>query len=218
MAGIRFLAVVAAAATLSLSAAPVLADDWALPQTATYLSANQQMRLTVTPRDPVGPLSEVEGQIAVAEVRGAPLQTARARLERKGPNGGWTRIWQKPLANRIAPVRAIVADGGRYVVTFDNWHSIGLGENVVVIYGPGGELVRSLRLADLLPESWIRALPRSVSSLHWGGRHHFSSDGTRLVLKVALPPRRSSADPPEYADLEVDLATGRPLRRAASRP
>jgi hypothetical protein len=34
----------------------------------------------------------------------------------------------------VAPVRALVSNGGEHVVTFDNWHSGGFRDNVVVIY------------------------------------------------------------------------------------
>jgi hypothetical protein len=64
---------------------------------------------------------------------------------------------------------------------------MGHGDHVVVIYGDGGALVRSLRLGDLVPAYFIDSLPTSVSSIHWhGGDAHFLADD-RLELVVSGP-------------------------------
>lgn len=73
------------------------------------------------------------------------------------------------LVNDAAPVSALVANSGGYIVTFDNWHGVGLGENVVVIYRLDGHVIRSFRLDELMTAGDIEVLPRSVSSVNWGG-------------------------------------------------
>ena len=78
-------------------------------------------------------------------------------------------LWAQPLSNAVAPVEALVSDTGRYVVTFDNWHSLGYGPNVVVIYGAEGQLLRSFSLEDLLSEAELRLVFRTVSSRWWPG-------------------------------------------------
>jgi hypothetical protein len=95
------------------------------------------------------------------------------------------------------------------VVTFDNWHSVGFGDNVVVIYRRDGSLVRSMKLADILPPDYVRALPTSVSSMWWGGEHALSPDGRQVVLKVVVPNRSGSiGSQRQYVDVRIDLESG----------
>lgn len=193
---------------------PAGADSWVPPQTETYVSADGSHRLTVTPRAIRGALPYFEDKVEGREPAGQSpggAREARALLERREADGRWREVWQRALPNDVAPVRALVADGGRYVATFDNWHSLGFGDNVVVIYGEAGRLIRSFRLDELLSDDEIERLPRSVSSIAWGGEHRFSADGTRLVLKIARPGSGRSAL--RYDDLEIDLPSGRPLER-----
>ena len=53
-------------------------------------------------------------------------------------------IWGRHLINNTAPVDAVVADSGKYVVTMDEWHQY--GELPLVIYGRRGELIESHKL------------------------------------------------------------------------
>lgn len=194
-----------------LASAPASADSWMPPMRKTYLSPDKTVRLTVIPRDLEDQLSyfsdKVGGKEPAGQRQGGEPQ-ARAILERT--NGrAWTKIWQTPLANEVAPVSALVADNGSYVVTFDNWHSAGFGDNVVVIYRTDGSQVRSMRLLDILPEDYIRALPTSVSSIWWSGEHALTTDDRQLVLKVVIPGSRGAIGTPRgYFDVIVDLATG----------
>jgi hypothetical protein len=177
---------------------PAAADSWADPRKTVVHSPNRQARLTVTPGD--GWLRE--------EGAATKRPTATAVLERR-IDGGWRRAWAGPLVNEVAPASVLVSDDGRYTITFDNWGSIGLGDNVVVIYDGGGRLIRSLSLLDFLPEYYARALSRTFGSLFWGGDHHFSSDGLRLVLEVAEPSEQLFLGGGDHLDVELELATGR---------
>lgn len=195
-----------------LQALPAVADSWMPPTRATYLSASKDVRFTVIPRELTGQLGyfsdKVEGKEPAGQRPGSEPR-ARGKLERH-TGSTWTTIWEGPLANDVSPVRALVADDGAYVVTFDNWHSTGWGENVVVIYRADGSIVRSMKLADVVPEEYIRALPRSVSSLWWSGEHKLRTDRKQLILKVVIPNRSGSIGSPRgYLDVPVDLASGR---------
>jgi hypothetical protein len=57
-------------------------------------------------------------------------------------------IWNKPLVNLDSPVKAIVANDGKSVITIDDWHSKGY-EHTFVIYGEGGELIKDFELKDM---------------------------------------------------------------------
>ena len=111
----------------------------------------------------------------------------------------------------MAPVGGIIADDGRCVVTFDDWHGVGTGPNVVAIYGAEGSHIRSLSLRDLVTAEYKTALPRSVSSISWSGERSFSEDGRNVLLKVLVPGHddRRNAD---YVDVVVNLNDGSVLR------
>lgn len=201
------------AALIAMAAAgPARADSWMLPTRTTYVSADKATRLTVVPRELESQLAYFKDKVKEREFAGQrageTTRTARAMLERR-VSGRWTKVWEAPLVNDVAPVSAIVSDDGAHVVTFDNWHGTGLGDNVVVIYRDGGRLVRMLRLDQILPAEYIKALPSSTSSLWWSGQHRFAPDGQHLPLAVVVPDEdKLPSDRHATVDIAVDLDTG----------
>jgi hypothetical protein len=206
-------------ASALLLAGSVRADTWFPPRVESYSSADGAWRLTVTPRDIENPLAyfgdKVKGREPAGAVPGDTSTRARgsmAHLE----HGKWRTVWEKSLLNEVSPVSAIVSPSGR-TVTFDNWHSMGYGSHAIVIYDDHGKLVRAMSLEDFLPTDYIRALPRTVSSIHWGRDHRFSDDGHDVLLRVVVPEVvaqwPANADPQQYIDLAFDLATGGALPR-----
>ncbi len=206
------LALALAAAAL-VATAPALADSWAMPRTATVESLGGRYRLTVEP-------APIESQLAYfteeleAEREGRTVERAAplAMLERRNATGTYEPVWAKPLVNQIAPVELMIAPDGNRIVTFDNWHSIGHGENVIVIYDGAGDLVRSMPLSALLPEDYIEALPHTVSSLSWRLGERFSDDGRRLLLDVVIP----STDR-ETVERAIDLHDGSVIEAEGAR-
>ncbi len=82
---------------------------------------------------------------------------------------------------------------------------------MVVIYRSNGALVKKFGLEDLLTEGDIETLPRSVSSIHWGGEHYIDDANGILILKVVSNEVRSWEDGAKYHELRIELPTGRPL-------
>ncbi|WP_332750477.1 hypothetical protein [Hydrogenophaga sp.] len=166
------------------------ADSWLPPSVETFTSADGRARVVITPRPIGGALSYFEDKVAGKEPAGQrpgnPQTHPTATLEQRA-SGRWTKTWTVPLVNDVGPTHALLADGGRYLVTFDNWHAVGHGEDVVVIYGGDGKLIRKFALKDFLAQNHIALLPGSVSSLWWGGEHALSRDGETLVLRVIQP-------------------------------
>jgi len=185
---LRWLLVLAGLACFSW---PARADNWPLPKAEVYRSANGHFEFTVVPPD--------------WPERGH----AHGTLARAGQGVGKDEVWKRVLVNPVAPVSALVSDSGDYVVTFDNWFRTGLGDQVIVIYDGRGRLVASLGLEDLMPGELVEALPRSFSSIRWGGAHRLDDAGREVVLEVAMPRWRKSAEPPGYFRIRVELATGR---------
>ena len=140
------------------------ADTWTTPGRETVESSNGQWRLVVIPK--------------------LPDNGPRAELYRRSPPGTWALVQRWTLVNEVCPVSALVANDGT-VVTFDNWASMGYGDDVVVIYRPDGTLVRQLGLNDLLEQEDIQQLRRSVSSIWWSGEHRIDEQQRRLVLQIA---------------------------------
>jgi hypothetical protein len=206
----RALGLLALATILtSVTAAPSCADSWMMPTTTTYASCAGHARITIIPRGLDSQLAYFEDKVRKVEPagqkKGGPLG-ARARLERLVENR-WQMVWERQIANNVAPVSALVRDDGEYAVTFDDWHGLGYGPNVVVIYGAGGRLVRALTLSDVVPGDYIKALPHSVSSIQWRGDPHFSADGQKIVIPVVIPSEDFASDPAAI-DVAVDLASG----------
>lgn len=183
------IVLIAAAMTLSIAPVPACADSWMLPTTTSYVSCGGHVRMTVVPRDLENQLRYFKDKVEKVEPAGQKAGGVRAptaRLERRAGKG-WETVWEREIVNEVAPVTAIVRDDGAYAVTFDNWHSVGYGPDVVVIYAAGGKLVRALALSDILPDDYVAALPHSVSSIGWRGEPRFSSDGERVLIPVGIP-------------------------------
>ena len=190
--------------------APACADSWSLPTTTTYNSCSGRARITVTPRNLENQLDYFEDRVRNVDPAGQKeggARFAKARLERLFDKR-WQVVWERQIANDVAPVSAIVRDDGEYVVTFDDWHGLGYGLNAVVIYGTGGRLVRALALSDIVPADYIKALPHSVSSIHWRGDPRFSGDGQRVLIPVTVPSENFASDTVKI-DLAVDLTDGK---------
>ena len=117
------------------------------------------------------------------------------------------------MRNDVSPVSVLVSNSGAYVVTFDNWHHVGRGSNVVVIYGPKGKLVREMGLEDFLPREKVNALPISVSSTWWGHGHYLDEKMQCLVLRVAKDKDWTiSNKPAQFDEVRLSLETGKPAR------
>lgn len=198
-------------ALLSLPASAV-ADSWMPPRPETVMSADRRSRVTLTPRALAGALpyfqDKVDGREPAGQAPDSPETRPTARVEHR-EQGRWQTVWEGPLVNDVGPLAALLTNGADRLVTFDNWHSVGIGDDVVVIYDARGRLVRKLALTDLVPEAYVDALPHTVSSLWWSGEHRLADDGRTLLLAVVVP--SSDAAPNEVADtidIRVCLADG----------
>ena len=193
--------------TAFLPTSPAFADSWVPPQRTTYYSADRTYRLIVTPHIPADrnrwPFSERPRGPSAPDM-------AHGMFQRREGRGRWLTLWRGPLRNEIMPVSAMVADSGRYFVTFNDWGGTGVGPNVVVVYDGAGRTIRALSLVDLLSEDYALALPHSFSSIFWGGGTGFSADGERLLLAIAVP-TEGLFEGGGSVPLEVVLATGSPV-------
>lgn len=193
---------------LMLAVPVARADSWDLPTTKSYLSPDKTWRFTVTPRAVAGPLAYFRDKVAGRKDAGAlpgNLQKRAQGFMEHRVHGHWQAVWNRQLLNEVSPVSAVVSPSGQ-VATFDNWFGNGIGDDVVVIYGRNGRLVRAMALKEFLPARYVDALPRSVSSIWWGGDHHFSADGRRLILSVVVPDEKMAEALVDAKAARVELA------------
>lgn len=195
--------------------ASIHADSWLLPKKTKYFAPNKKYYLEVTPKKLESQLKyfedKVEGKNNAGALKGATEDRAKGAFYARRADGGYAKKWEFRLLNEVSPVSALVSNNGKYVVTFDNWHSVGYGDDVVVIYGPSGALVKKFGLEDLLTEGDIETLPRSVSSIWWGGEHYIDDANGILILKVVANGKSYWEQDAKFHELKIELATGRPL-------
>lgn len=64
--------------------------------------------------------------------------------------GNYSKVLKFNLRNPVAPDLLLVTNGGRFIVTFDDWAPhIGVGPNVLVVYDSRGEVLKSWSLEDI---------------------------------------------------------------------
>lgn len=196
-----------------LIAASALADSWLPPDVQSHLSADGTWKLTIYPRGLTSRLGYFEDKVAgksnAGGIPGDSQKSPIGHMERK-ENGRWLSVWKRPLANDVAPVAAVVSGNGASA-TFDNWHEMGWGDDAVVIYDANGKEVRRLGLADFLPEYYIEALPRSVSSIQWRGMPRIDEAKRELVIPVVVPTAEDQdaySGNERYVDIRFLLSDG----------
>ena len=196
-----------------LLAASAFADSWLPPSVQSYSSANGEWKLTVYPRGLTSQLDyfkdKVDGKPNAGAVPGDTQASPIGHMERK-QGGRWQTAWKAPLVNEVSPVQAVVSNDG-VAVTFDNWHSVGWGDDAVVIYAVDGSQVRKFGLSAFLPKHYINAVPRSVSSIHWRGKPSIDETARELVIPVVVPSVEENVaytDKERFVDVRFLLADG----------
>ena len=207
-----------ASIALAMCLSPLLhayADSWLPPETEAYLSEDATFKLTVIPKNIGSALEYFDRKVAndpTLEIGYLPAGI----LERSDGYGDWTEIWHTQLVNEVSPVSALISEDGHYVATFDNWHSMGWGDDVIAVYGKNGSALYTYSLTDLIPDYYLKSLPRTVSSLSWSCRsdtvpernHRFLEDNQTLIVSLRVPTReRKNAT--ECVDLAISLADGK---------
>jgi hypothetical protein len=198
-------------------ASSCLADTWSLPVRETFYAKNRRFAVAIEPKKVASPgeyfKDKAEGRPNPGAVEGAPDDGPRAFVYSVGPEDKLDLVTSFKLVNEVAPLTALVSGDGRYLVTFDNWHSAGYGNDVVVIYRTDGSLVRSLSLQEIVTAKDLAALPRTTSSIVWGSGHSLDEDRELLVLRLEQW-TRPAADSENQAQIAIRLADGMPLQPA----
>jgi len=190
---------------------PTPADTWLLPKMKDYFSSDNVYLFKVVPRELN---SSMDYFMDNMKGRGNPGQRpggqpyCKGTLAKRDSGDLYLPVWTHPLRNDVAPVSALVSTSGDYVVTFDNWHAIGDGSNVVIIYGPEGKFIREFGLADLMPKEEIDMLTHTASSIWWGRDHYIDESGNYLVLRIVTNREMPYENHAKFRLVRIELATG----------
>jgi hypothetical protein len=119
-----------------------------------------------------------------------------------------------PLLNEVAPAIVLLSQDARFIVTIDNWCSLGWGDTVVVIYRQSGVVVQRFSLENLLTAEQVADMPILAGSRIWGHDPCIDNDQQALVLQPGKATLPSSPDDPllsweDFAPKCVDLETGK---------
>jgi hypothetical protein len=204
-----------AALLLGCAAASVKGDTWEAPKNRKVPSENGKYTALVVPRSIEKPGGADAEKPVVHLYKGVP-----------GAGGKWSTLWKVKLSNETAPVDVFVTNDGRHVVTLDNWHSVGYGEDVVAFYAapkevadakvpgppPEGRQLARYSLEKLLSRDEIEKVSHSVSSRWWrnGGSTFLDEAGETPYLCVRL------GNGGRW--LAWDVTTGKPVDVAAADP
>lgn len=196
------------------SATSAFGDTWKLPGKERYCSANKRYCVDVTPRKLESQLKyfqdKVDNKADAGAAKGVKDNHPSGTFYVKS-GGGYSRKATFPLVNEVSPVTALISDSGEYFITFDNWHSVGYGDDVVAIYRTTGTLIKKFGLEELLTEGDIESFPRSVSSMNWGGDHYLDNNLGLLVLKLVANGRNPWEADARFRELKIAVATAQPL-------
>lgn len=190
--------------------APLHADSWVMPEKTVYHAADKSCRVTVTPREIGSQLRYFERKVAESDGKAQPQPGfAQAKAECKDQKGRWQQVWSSSISNEVAPVQVLVSNGAKRLVTFDNWHQVGYGDNVVAIYNETGQVLGRYALDQLVSAEYIAALPHSVSSIRWRGEPRIDEQTNRLIVPLVVPRVDPSDDKTDYIELTFSLDTGK---------
>ena len=139
---------------------PTRADSWATPTTKKVPSANGRYTALVIPAE-LGRARADRQPPRVHVYEGEP-----------GAEGKWETLWAVELTNPVAPVSVMLTDDARYLVTHDEWHSVGRGPDTVAFYARDGDAKTGRQLAryaleDFLTKDEQQRVQWSVSSTWW---------------------------------------------------
>jgi len=196
---------------LLVSPVGVNADSWVLPGDSTFKSKNGDFILVVIPPKIDHGRKSIKGIPSDFEKswqEKGSREECLGQLKKLEKDGGHVIIWASTMSNRIAPVEAIVSNNGEYVVTFDNWHSVGYGQNTVVIYDAKGQTLRELALSDFLSDKEIEKLQHTQSSIWWGRNHFFDPSQKFVVLRIVVNGKMPGEREAKFRNIWIRLLDG----------
>lgn len=151
----------------------VYADTWAAPRLIIASSSNAEYLVRITPGNYLGDIPGIE-----ESDKGEMANASWFKFD--GENYRFTHRYELPIP--IAPVEVAVMNDG-VLVTFDNWHNVGIGKVIRVFAADGGEIA-NFEIADIYSEKEQTNFKRSDSSYWWRkGRISVSDHDWRVYFR-----------------------------------
>jgi hypothetical protein len=80
---------------------------------------------------------------------------------------GYSRISEFDTASESTPLKVLISEDGRFVITLDGGRGMGRGRDVVAVYAADGRKLEEWSLAEILTKEDLAAVPSSVSATWW---------------------------------------------------
>lgn len=200
---------------------PLMADTWSSPDKRTVISANRQYAFTIIPSrsrtDTCKGILYSLHKFSSEELTKLLRDTLPAHIRSREDWGilysysnehldERRATWNKPLKNEQSPVDAIVTNSGQ-VVTFDDWHSVGYGPNVIVVYDTTGEVVYRDSLEGIVSSETILCFTHSISSIWWRKSFWLENSDSTLGIKLDIKTEEAlyCPQPPKVDTIRVPL-------------
>mgnify|MGYP006407355809 CR=1 FL=1 len=132
------------------------ADKWTAATPVISSSSNATLIVRITPGNSVGDVNGFEGA-----PKGQMASASWFKFD--GENYQFSHQYELPIP--IAPVDVAVLNDG-VLVTFDNWHNVGIGK-VIRVFAADGVEMASFELADIYSKKEQKRFKRSASSYWW---------------------------------------------------
>jgi hypothetical protein len=102
--------------------------------------------------------------------------------EEYDPRNRFSLVWDGELINDTAPNAALVSPNG-YLVTLDEHAQLGK-KHSLVLYNKNGDLVRDFNLTDLIPQDYIKKIPRTITSVNWRykAKYYFCNPANKVQV------------------------------------
>ena len=126
------------------------ADTCSNPETKFYFSEDSTHILKIIPRHT--PINFYKWLTAKSNkkkrfnAQDTIITTCYAILYRINKDKDTVEIWKKKLINYISRVEALVSNNGTRIVAIDNWHSLGYGIDVFVVYNEKENWLNAINL------------------------------------------------------------------------
>lgn len=172
-----------------------MADSWRASKVKDYYNSDSSYYVRVVPTEIPEKYWNWINASAKQKNKFSPQDTTIIHCHAmmfKKTAGGDSLLWNKKLINKISPVDALVSDYGEYFVTFDNWHSLGYGIDVLAIYDAKGMLLKRHMLEDISPFA-INIHMKEV--FHPSGGGVDKNLATKIKLKFASERKKTALRP-----------------------
>ncbi len=95
-------------------------------------------------------------------------------------------VWSRNILNTVSPSRAIVSNDGDYVVTMNEWTMGDNSDKILVVYGPGGKLIRNFTLNEIAGKDEIDSMKLSDNRRWWREKIYSLKDSNIFTIQTVV--------------------------------